>query len=250
MTSSQHSTVGSGPDSRRTMVVSKGWVQGVVLVMLFGFTVMGILAWRTYTDSIPVPGEVTDPSGEVLFTGDDIAAGQELFQNRGLMQYGSVLGHGGYLGPDFTADYLRRASDHTLRAYQDGGVADPTAATIADWRTNRFDEDSGVLQLSEHQSDAYRVLTEYYTGYFGQDSHNLGLLANDITDPTQIHQLVSFFAWTAWGSAAERPGQNYSYTNNWPAERNVANEPTADISLISTSVSSGDNTPASNAIPP
>lgn len=233
MTNSQHGTIGSGPGSRRTMVVSRGWVQGVILVMLLGFTVMGILAWRTYTDSIPVPDKVTDQSGEVLFTGDDIAAGQELFQNRGLMQYGSVLGHGGYLGPDFTADYLRRASDHTLQAYRDEGVADPSAATITDWRTNRFDGDSGVLRLSEHQTDAYRELTGYYTGYFGQDSHNLGLLANDITDPEQIHQLVSFFAWTAWGAAAERPGQDYSYTNNWPAEGNVANGPTADMVLWS-----------------
>ena len=33
-----------------------------------------------------------------------------MFLNNGLMEYGSVLGHGAYLGPDYTADYLRRAA--------------------------------------------------------------------------------------------------------------------------------------------
>src|SRR5699024_7565771 len=38
-----------------------------------------------------------------------------------------------------------------------------------------------------------------------------------------------FFAWTAWASAADRPGQDYSYTNNWPPEPRVDNQPSADI---------------------
>lgn len=231
--SSSRRAVGQGTAPRRPMVVSGGWVQGVALVMLLGFTVLGVLAWRTYTDSIPIPDRVTDSSGQVLFTHDDISAGQQLFQNRGLMQYGSVMGHGGYLGPDFTADYLRRASDDTLQRHRDAGDADPTAANIEDWRTNRLDEASGTLRLSDYQADAYRTLTDHYADYFGQDSHNLGLLANDITDPQQVHHLVSFFAWTAWGSAAQRPGHDYSYSNNWPAEKNVGNSPTADMVLWS-----------------
>ena len=43
---------------RRPMVVSKGWVQGIALVMILGFTVMGILAYHTYNDSIPIPDKV------------------------------------------------------------------------------------------------------------------------------------------------------------------------------------------------
>ena len=56
------------------------------------------------------------------------------------MEYGSVFGHGAYLGPDFTADYLRRASDFVRSAY--GGADSDRAArrTIEDFRTNRYDE--------------------------------------------------------------------------------------------------------------
>lgn len=49
---------------RRPMVVGKGWVQGVVLVMLFGFTIMGAVTWSTYTDSMPIPQKVTTTSGQ------------------------------------------------------------------------------------------------------------------------------------------------------------------------------------------
>ena len=102
----------SGPTpSPSERLVGKGWIQGVALVMIFGFFVMGILAYRTYTASMPMPEKVVTQSGDVLFTRDEITRGQELFQARGLQEYGSVLGHGAYLGPDYTADYLRMATD-------------------------------------------------------------------------------------------------------------------------------------------
>ena len=39
------------------------------------------------------------------------APGQKVFLHHGLMEYGSIFGHGAYLGPDFTADYLHRSSE-------------------------------------------------------------------------------------------------------------------------------------------
>lgn len=214
---------------RRPMVVSKGWVQGIALVMILGFTVMGILAYHTYNDSIPIPDKVVSTTGEVLFTHDDIVAGQEAFNNRGLMEYGSIVGHGGYLGPDFTADYLRRAATLTLDVRIKARENQPHQANIKDWRTNRYDSRTGVLVLSRQQTAAYHHLVSYYTTYFGRNSHNLGLLADDIKGPAQARHLTDFFAWTAWGAAADRPGHSYSYTNNWPADPTVANRPTADM---------------------
>ena len=83
------------PDTRRPMLISKAWVQATVLVMVFGFFVMGLLAFRTYTDSMPQPERVVAESGEEVFTSEDITTGQQLFLRRGLMQYGSIVGHGG-----------------------------------------------------------------------------------------------------------------------------------------------------------
>jgi nitric oxide reductase subunit B len=211
------------------MLVSKTWVQAAALVMLFGFTVMGMLAYRTYTDSMPQPVQVESPAGDLVFTSEDITAGQQLFLRRGLQQYGSIVGHGGYLGPDWTADYLRRSAEFAVADMRANGVQDPQAALIEEFRTNRYDEESGVLQWTERQVAAFESNKQHYADYFGSVSTQYGLIPEAITDPEEIHQLTSFFGWTAWAAAAERPGLPYSYTNNWPPEPLVNNGPTADV---------------------
>ena len=125
---------------RRPLLVSKGWVQAVFLVVLCGFFVLGLLAYRTYMAKPPMPQRVVDPQGAVLYTGADIHKGQQVFLHNGLMEYGSVFGHGAYLGPDYTADYLRRAADFVTQAYGGAGSDGAARQTIADFRTNRYDE--------------------------------------------------------------------------------------------------------------
>lgn len=220
------------PDAGRKRAqfpVSKGWVQGVALVMIFGFFIMGLLALRTYTDSMPQPEEAVAPSGEVVFDSADITSGQQIFLRRGLQQYGSIMGHGGYLGPDYTADYLRRSATIILDDLTAAGVQDPQGELVKMMRTNRYDAGTGRLELTDLQVQAFGEITQHYADFFGSDSTQYGLIPNAITDPQDIHQLTAFFAWTAWAAAAERPGHDYSYTNNWPAEPLVDNGPTADI---------------------
>ena len=222
-----------GATSRRARLIGKGWIQGVALVMLFGFTVMGLLAYRTYTNSMPQPERVVTESGETLFTTQDITEGQKLFQARGLMEYGSILGHGGYLGPDFTAEYLRMEATSVKEQLASQGVDDPAAATKEMLRTNRYDPSTGTLVWTDEQVKAYNDAVGHYTKMFGPDAHSHGLKPDLITDPVQVKQVTAFFGWTAWGSSAQRPGHDYSYTNNWPAESLVGNTPTGDLMIWS-----------------
>lgn len=221
-------------ESTSQPLIGKGWVQGVALVMIFGFFVMGLLAYRTYTASMPMPDKVVTPSGQVVFTGDEITRGQELFQSRGLQEYGSIVGHGAYLGPDYTADYLRRATEDVATQLRDGGMADTHDAVVTEFRTNRFNPETRTLVFTDRQAEAFDRITQHYAEFFGEDSTKHGLLPRLITDPAEIHDLTAFFAWTAWASAADRPGHNYSYTNNWPSEPRVDNGPTAQLIVWST----------------
>ena len=108
---------------RRELLVSKGWIQAVLLVVLVGFFILGLLAYRTYMAHPPVPKRAVDERGGLVYTGRDIQRGQQVFLHNGLMEYGSAFGHGAYLGPDFTTDYLRRSSELVTRAYG-GGASD------------------------------------------------------------------------------------------------------------------------------
>ena len=221
-------------ESTNQPLIGKGWVQGVALVMIFGFFVMGLLAYRTYTASMPMPDKVVTESGQLVFTGDEITRGQELFQSRGLQEYGSIVGHGAYLGPDYTADYLRRATEDVATQLRDGGMADTHDAVVTEFRTNRFNPETRTLVFTDRQAEAFNRITQHYAEFFGENSTKHGLLPRLITDPAEIHDLTAFFAWTAWASAADRPGHNYSYTNNWPSEPRVDNGPTAQLIVWST----------------
>src|SRR6185312_13192968 len=167
-------------------------------------------------------------AGNVLVTRSDIMAGQNVFLSNGLMEYGSIFGHGAYLGPDFTADYLHRAALDAIDFYGGAGSDRAKLQTETDFKTNRYDSSSDTLVFTAAQSHAFSDLEKYYADYFGEANTKYGLRPKDITDREQIRQLTSFFAWSAWASSAVRPGLTYSYTNNWPPEPLVDNHATAD----------------------
>src|SRR5262249_16769977 len=74
----QYSVVSGSLKTKLPMRVSRcaSAKKAVILVFLFGFFVLGFLAYRTYTVEPPIPVKVVDPDGRVLFTRDNIMAGQ------------------------------------------------------------------------------------------------------------------------------------------------------------------------------
>src|SRR6185295_3038936 len=91
-----------------------------IVTMAFGFGVLILLTIKAYQDAPPIPAQVVDPAGAIVFTSADVAAGQQVFLKHGLMDNGTIWGHGGYLGPDFSAQYLHDwALDIAERGAQD-----------------------------------------------------------------------------------------------------------------------------------
>ncbi len=217
------------PTARRQMLLSKGWIQASALVALAGLFGLVLMGWLTYKSDPPIPRTVVSTSGAVVFTGADIHAGQDVFLKNGLMEFGSIFGHGAYLGPDFTADYLHRSATEVLNTY--GGPTSDTAATRTrhDFRTNTYDRSSGTLTFTDAQAKAFPVLVAHYASTLNKPGGKNGLRPNALSNPEDVRKLTAYFAWSAWASAAERPGRSYSYTNNWPGEPLVDNHPTADV---------------------
>jgi nitric oxide reductase subunit B len=107
---------------RRPLMIANGWIQAAGIVLIIGFFIMGVLAYYTYSDEPPIPETINAPDGSVLFTRADILAGQQIFLSNGLMEYGSIFGHGAYLGPDFTTEYLHRAALSSLGVLRRSGI--------------------------------------------------------------------------------------------------------------------------------
>jgi nitric oxide reductase subunit B len=224
------------PGVKRHLLVPPGWWQAAILVIVVGFTILGFLAYKTYADEPPIPKEIVDPTGRVLFTGAEIGRGQTVFLENGLMEYGSIFGHGAYLGPDYTAEYLHRAALAVQDRYGGPHSDRAVSRTLADFRTNRYEKRTRRLTFTAAQAAAFDQALLQYADFFSQPTTRYGLRPNAIHDPHDLHALTSFFAWSAWTASTQRPGLSYSYTNNWPSEPLVGNHPTADA-LVSSALS-------------
>jgi nitric oxide reductase subunit B len=181
-------------------------VQAVALVALFGFSSLGYIAARTYQAEPPIPERVMSPTGELVFTGEDVRGGQEVFLRNGIMEYGSIFGHGAYLGPDFTADYLHRAAVDVAQNYARSG-GDAHRRTVADFHTNLYDPGSGTLAYSAARTAAHRRLERHYHEFFADPEGGHGLRPAAIADPRDTRRLAAYFAWSAWVATARRPAR-------------------------------------------
>lgn len=221
--------------TRRPMPISRGWLAGALLTYLFGFTALGWLAYNAYAEQPPIPTRVLDVDGNVLFTGADIFSGMDLFRRHGLMEYGSVYGHGAYLGPDFTADYLRRSAELLLATYLVGLPEGEARAVVSgEFHENTHDPATNDITWSRERAAAHRELVSHYSETFSNEMPRHGLQAQLIPDAEAVARLSAFFAWTAWTATANRPGTNHSYTNNWPPDDLAGNDLTAEAILWST----------------
>ncbi len=233
------------PDMHDSSPLSPWWKQAVILVMIFGFSLLGLITVKTYQGAPPIPARVVDATGQVVFTGEDVLGGQEVFLKYGLMEHGTLWGHGAYLGPDYTAEYLHRLAEigrDTLarsrfgRAYKelaDGQTLEVDGALKATLKQNRYDKASDTLTFTESESAAYRTQVGEWTTYFAGAKAAPGLPSKFIRDEGELQRLTAYFAWATWATVALRPGTDYSYTNNWPYEPLVGNTPTASAYLWS-----------------
>ena len=225
--------------------LSPWWKQAVILVMIFGFSLLSMVTVKTYQGAPPIPVRVVDSAGRVVLTGDDIKGGQEVFFKYGLMEHGSLWGHGAYLGPDYSAEYLHRLAeigrDSLAQArfgsrFQDltpGQAAEISDALKRELKQNRYDERTGTLVFTTAEIASLRTQTGEWTTYFAGTTPAPGLPSKFIHDEGELKRLTAYFAWASWATVTTRPGTDYSYTNNWPFEPLVGNGPTASAYLWS-----------------
>jgi nitric oxide reductase subunit B len=228
-----------------TESLSPWWGRTVALVMVVGFSALILMSVKAYDDAPPIPAQSVAPGGQAVFTAEDVSAGQAVFLKYGLMNNGTIWGHGGMLGPDFSAQTLhnlalflaeRIARERfntaytSLASHQKGTVDGEVAAAF---KTNRYDPASGTLMLPPDGKAAFDSEVAYWTDYFLDPAKNGGLTKGAVSDPKELRELTAFFVWTAWASAARRPGTNHSYTNNFPYDPLVGNHPTGATVLWS-----------------
>ena len=150
---------------------------GLICVLSFG--ALGYLGWQIYLSAPPIPKTVVTTEGEVLFTGEQVQYGQQAWRSAGGQQLGSVWGHGGYVAPDWSADWLHREATalQGILAAQRGQAGALTAADKAavdasvreDMRRNTYDDNTGAVTVSLDRARAIREVANHYEGLFGTE---------------------------------------------------------------------------------
>jgi nitric oxide reductase subunit B len=210
----------------------RGWmILGGVTVVSFAILLWGgSEIWR---QAPPIPDRVLTERGDVLFTGEQIREGQNVWQSTGGQQVGSVWGHGAYVAPDWSADRLHREA---VSLADQGLTPEQVRETM---RSNGYQKASGDLIVSEARAKAATVAGRHYQDLFGGAPQEAALRKayalrdTSVTDSSHLVSLDAFFFWATWACAAERPGSPVSYSNNWPHEPLVGNVPASSILLWS-----------------
>jgi nitric oxide reductase subunit B len=213
------------------------WI-ALAIVVTGSFAVLGGVGRKLISHAPPIPAVVQTTDGTVLFDGKTIKDGQSVWQSLGGQEVGSIWGHGAYVAPDWSADWLHREATFVLDewAKDKGGKdyaslpAEEQAALDArlsrEMRTNTYDEPTGRVTISPVRARAFAALNHYYAGVFGDGRTDYAIPRGALADPAKQFQMASFFWWTSWAASTNRPGSDITYTNNWPHEPLIANQPT------------------------
>jgi len=222
------------------------WV-ALSLVMIISFAVLGYYGGRIYQVKPPIPDRVVTEDGTELFTSQNIKNGQNVWQSIGGQELGSIWGHGAYVAPDWNADWLHRESLFILdkwgnaefgSEYEDLNEeqkAQLKARLKQEIRTNTYNKETNELIISNDRADAYQSLSNYYAGLFMDDPNfsklrdDYAIPINTIKDPGRMSEMNTFFFWSTWATATNRPGSDITYTNNWPNEDLIDNKPSGEM---------------------
>ncbi len=218
----------------------------LIAVLAVTFSILGYLGVEVYKQVPPIPQAYVSESGQTLITKDDVLAGQSAWQSTGGMELGSILGHGAYQAPDWTADWLHRELEAWLditaekehgKKYADldkGTQANLQARMAEEYRNGSRMNGQNQVVLSDTRIEAVKRVAPYYITLYGDDpsmikTREAFAMKNGTLPSEEARQkLTNFFFWTAWASSTNRPDHDATYTNNWPHEPLVNNVPTTE----------------------
>lgn len=222
------------------------WIS-LTLVIAGSFLVLIYYGLEIYRMAPPIPTAVVDPDGNVLMTDSEIRDGQNVWQSLGGQELGSIWGHGAYVAPDWSADWLHREAEKILDVKALALCAESfekltpdqqamlSSSLQTELRANRVDPETNILTISAERAEAIRAVGLHYAGLFADDPalaelrDAYAIPANAIKDPARQTAMNAFFFWAAWTCVTNRPGSDITYTNNWPPDELVGNRPTGAI---------------------
>lgn len=221
------------------MSLRKLWL-AFTLVLVLSFGVLGWVGVRIYQEAPPIPERVVTTTGQQVIGPGTISAGQNVWQAMGGMQVGSIWGHGSYVAPDWTADWLHREAvfilDDWSREERGRRFAELPPEQQAGFqrrlervmRTNTYDSATRTLTIDPVRARAFSENVGHLSDVFAKGRPEYAIPPGALSDPERLRRLGAFVFWTSWAASTNRPGDRITYTSNWPHEPLVGNRPSGE----------------------
>ncbi|HEY5755702.1 MAG TPA: nitric-oxide reductase large subunit [Steroidobacter sp.] len=224
---------------------------GLGILLLLSFAVLLWVGGEIHREMPPIPSAVVTENGTTVYTRADIEKGRQVWQSIGGQQLGSIWGHGGYVAPDWSADWLHREAvawldidtqRETSQRYSQ--LPEDTQAAFAARlkpriRKNTYDASTDKVTIPEDRALAMSQVAAHYESLFSNDPQTLELRKayamkdNTVLSTENRTALTAFFWWTSWSAVTQRPGKDITYTNNWPHDTLVGNDPPGHLFMWS-----------------
>ncbi len=176
----------------------------------------------------PIPQKVVSEDGETLYTYDDIIAGKGYFQQFDLMDYGTLLGMGGYLGPDFSTSFFHKRAE-SLYEYYAWEMYDTSKTALTPEQLgaikvrvkNDFREKThltdGTVVYTRGSANAYKANVAYLKDFLVNGNPEYGFPGGVIL-PEEAEKIAAFVDWTQLVASSNRTGTDRTWSNDWPPE--------------------------------
>ncbi|MEO6065155.1 MAG: nitric-oxide reductase large subunit, partial [Lysobacterales bacterium] len=206
----------------------KLWLSLAALLVV-SFSVLLWAGGEIFRAAPPMPERVVAQDSSVIYTRADIEQGRQVWQSIGGMQLGSIWGHGAYVAPDWSADWLHREATDVLDiwARRDGGMVTYAQLPAEEqarlrgrlqemMRANTYDPATKTITLTQDRALALSNVAAHYVSLFGNDPATSELreayaMKVDTVDTLEHRRaLTAFFWWTAWAATTERAASGES----------------------------------------
>ncbi|HPJ78203.1 MAG: cbb3-type cytochrome c oxidase subunit I [Prolixibacteraceae bacterium] len=206
----------------------KGLYTGFWIIALLMVTVLIYYTANLQKEVPPIPQTVKSASGEVLYTYDDVVEGKGYFQQFDLMDWGTMLGMGAYMGPDFTTDFLHYRAEYLYDFYGQelygkaaGALTAVERGAVKERVKQDVREQTRLLEagtvLTDASASAFRKNKAYLTDLLVNGDPERAFTGGIILKE-EAEKIAAFVDWGQLAASSVRPGTDRTWTNNWPPE--------------------------------
>ncbi|WP_103867017.1 nitric-oxide reductase large subunit [Aquimarina sp. I32.4] len=224
--------------------MKKIWI-GFITVITLSFVALIWVGVKIYQEQPPIPEKVLiTGTNEVLFTKQNIQRGQNVWESIGGMEVGSIWGHGSYVAPDWSADWIHKEAIFLLDKwalqfkgeYKDlseehqGQLKGRLQSLI---KTNTYDTITKNIWITADRKEAILSNAAHYKEIFSKGHEEYAIPKEMLVDESKLDDLNAFLFWTSWAASTNRLGDTVTYTSNWPHEPLINNTITIDAQIWS-----------------